>query len=246
MPNIHHHKILILDFGSQYTQLIARRVREIGVYCELVPYDVSSHFIENYKPSGIILSGGPDSVNDEKSARASNIVFDLEVPILGICYGMQTMDVQLGGDATSAKKAEFGFSQIRARNHSKLLAGIHDEVNAEGHASAGIDTPIGDIDSEAEGHAGAYVEAHAGVEGHAEIGEHGVDVGGGAMAGAGAGVEAGGSASAAGFSTDASVGASVGVQAGIEGSGHATVNDGVVSVGVDGEVAVLLLSLIHI
>ena len=133
MPNIHHHKILILDFGSQYTQLIARRVREIGVYCELVPYDVSSHFIENFDPSGIILSGGPDSVTDEKSARAPNIVFDLEVPILGICYGMQTMAIQLGGDATSAKKAEFGFAKIRARNHSKLLSGINDEKNSDGH-----------------------------------------------------------------------------------------------------------------
>jgi GMP synthase (glutamine-hydrolysing) len=134
MPNIHHHKILILDFGSQYTQLIARRVREIGVYCELVPYDVSSYFIENFNPSGIILSGGPDSVNDEKSARAPNIVFDLEVPILGICYGMQTMAVQLGGEATSSKKAEFGFAKIRARNHSDLLSGISDEINSNGHA----------------------------------------------------------------------------------------------------------------
>ncbi len=133
MPNIHHHKILILDFGSQYTQLIARRIREIGVYCELAPCDVSSHFIENFDPSGIILSGGPDSVNDEKSARAPNIVFDLEVPILGICYGMQTMAVQLGGDATSAEKAEFGFAQIRARNQSKLLTGINDKINTDGH-----------------------------------------------------------------------------------------------------------------
>ena len=133
MPNIHHHKILILDFGSQYTQLIARRVREIGVYCELVPYDVSTHFIENFNPSGVILSGGPDSVDDEKSARAPDIVFDLKVPILGICYGMQTMAVQLGGDATSAKKAEFGFAKIQARNHSKLLSGINDETNSYGH-----------------------------------------------------------------------------------------------------------------
>ena len=133
MPNIHHHKILILDFGSQYTQLVARRIREIGVYCELFPYDVSSHFIENFNPSGIILSGGPDSVNDDKSARAPDIIFDLKVPILGICYGMQTMAVQLGGDARSAKKAEFGFAKIRARNHSKLLSGINDEINSDGH-----------------------------------------------------------------------------------------------------------------
>ena len=133
MPNIHHHKILILDFGSQYTQLIARRVREIGVYCELLPYDVNQHFIENFNPSGIILSGGPDSVNDEKSGRAPDIIFKLEVPILGICYGMQTMAVQLGGYATSAEKAEYGFAQIRARNQSKLLTDINDEINTDGH-----------------------------------------------------------------------------------------------------------------
>ena len=132
MPNIHHHKILILDFGSQYSQLIARRLREIGVYCELLPYDVNNHFIENFNPSGIILSGGPDSVNDAKSAKAPSIVFDLQVPILGICYGMQTMAVQLGGAATSAEKAEFGFAKIRARNHSKLLAGINDEIHSNG------------------------------------------------------------------------------------------------------------------
>ena len=134
MSNIHKNKILILDFGSQYTQLIARRVRKIGVYCELVPYDVSPHFIENFNPNGIILSGGPDTVNKIDSARAPNIVFDLKIPILGICYGMQTMAVQLGGDARSAKKSEFGFAKIRARNHSKLLSNINDEINAEGHS----------------------------------------------------------------------------------------------------------------
>jgi GMP synthase (glutamine-hydrolysing) len=133
MSDIHQNKILILDFGSQYTQLIARRVREIGVYCELFPYDVNPHFIENFNPSGIILSGGPDTVSQIDSARAPNIVFDLKIPILGICYGMQTMAVQLGGDARSAKKAEFGFARIRARNHSKLLVDINDEINSEGH-----------------------------------------------------------------------------------------------------------------
>ena len=133
MSDIHQNKILILDFGSQYTQLIARRVREIGVYCELVPYDVNPHFIENFNPNGIILSGGPDTVSQIDSARAPNIVFDLKIPILGICYGMQTMAVQLGGDARSAEKAEFGFAQIRARNHSKLLIDINDEINSEGH-----------------------------------------------------------------------------------------------------------------
>jgi GMP synthase (glutamine-hydrolysing) len=133
MSDIHQNKILILDFGSQYTQLIARRVREIGVYCELFPYDVSIHFIKNFNPNGIILSGGPDTVSEETSARAPQIVFELGVPILGICYGMQTMAVQLGGDATSAEKAEFGFAQIRARNHSQLLDEMYDEINSYGH-----------------------------------------------------------------------------------------------------------------
>ena len=133
MPNIHHNKILILDFGSQYTQLIARRVREIGVYCELVPYDVNPYFIEKFKPSGIILSGGPDTVSQDNSARAPSIVFDLNVPLLGICYGMQTMAVQLGGEAKSSKKPEFGFAKIRARNHSILLTDLIDEINSEGH-----------------------------------------------------------------------------------------------------------------
>ena len=133
MPNIHNDKILILDFGSQYTQLIARRIREIGVYCELLPCDVSTHFIEKFKPNGIILSGGPDTVNHTGSARAPDIVFELGVPILGICYGMQTMAVQLGGDANSAEKAEFGFAQVRARNHSELLRDISDEINSAGH-----------------------------------------------------------------------------------------------------------------
>ena len=133
MPNIHQNKILILDFGSQYSQLIARRVREIGVYCELMPYDVKHHFIENFNPNGVILSGGPDTVSNIDSAKAPNIVFDLNVPVLGICYGMQTMAVQLGGEAKSAIKAEFGFAKIRARNHSKLLTGINDEISSEGY-----------------------------------------------------------------------------------------------------------------
>ena len=133
MSTIHHYKILILDFGSQYTQLIARRVREIGVYCELMPFDVKPYFIENFNPNGIILSGGPDTVNDLDSARAPNIIFDLNIPILGICYGMQTMAIQLGGEARNSQKAEFGFAKVRARNHSALLNGINDETNSEGH-----------------------------------------------------------------------------------------------------------------
>jgi GMP synthase (glutamine-hydrolysing) len=132
MTNIHSDKILILDFGSQYTQLIARRVREIGIYCELLPFDVDDNFIKKFNPKGIILSGGPDTVTQNSSARAPQIVFDLNVPILGICYGMQTMATQLGGQATSADKHEYGFAKVRARNHSPLLSDIMDEVNDEG------------------------------------------------------------------------------------------------------------------
>ncbi len=133
MESIHNDKILILDFGSQYTQLIARRVREIGVYCELFPYDVDDSFIKAFNPKGIILSGGPDTVTLDDSARAPQIVFDLGVPILGICYGMQTMATQLGGLAVSADKHEYGFAKVRARNHSHLLGDIADETNNEGH-----------------------------------------------------------------------------------------------------------------
>jgi len=133
MQNIHNDKILILDFGSQYTQLIARRIREIGVYCELFPYDISPHFIEKFKPNGVILSGGPDTVSQTDSARVPDIVFKLNIPLLGICYGMQTMAVQLGGDARSAEKSEYGFAQVRARDHSELLRDITDEINSAGH-----------------------------------------------------------------------------------------------------------------
>ena len=134
MSNIHNNKILILDFGSQYSQLIARRIREIGVYCELLPYNVSPYFIEKFKPNGIILSGGPDTVNRTNSARAPDIVFKLNVPLLGICYGMQTMAVQLGGDARSAEKGEYGSAQIRVRSHSSILNNISDEINSNGHS----------------------------------------------------------------------------------------------------------------
>ena len=128
-----HKKILILDFGSQYTQLIARRVREQQVYCELHPYDVSEAFIREFAPVGIILSGGPNSVYEEEAFKTPQVVFELGVPVLGICYGMQSMAEQLGGKVEGAKKREFGYAQLRARGHSKLLAGIQDSANAEGH-----------------------------------------------------------------------------------------------------------------
>jgi GMP synthase (glutamine-hydrolysing) len=128
-----HQKILILDFGSQYTQLIARRVREQQVYCELHQNDVSEAFIREFNPQGIILSGGPNSVYEEETLRAPDVVFQLGVPVLGICYGMQTMAAQLGGKVEGAKKREFGYAEIRARGHSALLEEIQDNVNAEGH-----------------------------------------------------------------------------------------------------------------
>ena len=128
-----HEKILILDFGSQYTQLIARRVREQQVYCELHPNDVSDAFIREFNPRGIILSGGPNSVYDEETPRAPDAVFALGVPVLGICYGMQTMASQLGGKVEGAHRREFGYAEIRARGHSRLLDGIEDRRNEAGH-----------------------------------------------------------------------------------------------------------------
>ena len=128
-----HQKILILDFGAQYSQLIARRVRENHVYCELHPYDVSGQFIRDYAPAGIILSGGPASVIEGDTPRAPQAVFDLGVPVLGICYGMQTMAAQLGGKVENGLVREFGYAEVRARGHSLLFRDIQDRANAEGH-----------------------------------------------------------------------------------------------------------------
>ncbi|HQR04701.1 MAG: glutamine-hydrolyzing GMP synthase [Proteobacteria bacterium] len=128
-----HQRILILDFGSQVAQLIARRVREQQVYCELHPFDVSADFIRNFSPQGIILSGGPNSVYAEQDWRAPQIVFELGVPVLGICYGMQTMAQQLGGTVESSGKREFGYAEVRARGHSRLFNDIQDKINTEGH-----------------------------------------------------------------------------------------------------------------
>jgi GMP synthase (glutamine-hydrolysing) len=128
-----HSKILILDFGSQYTQLIARRVREANVYCELQPYDVDEAFIRDFKAEGIILSGGPSSVTEGDAPSAPQIVFDLGVPVLGICYGMQTMATQLGGAVENGLVREFGYAEVRAQGHSALLRDIQDRVNEQGH-----------------------------------------------------------------------------------------------------------------
>ncbi|MES9874313.1 MAG: glutamine-hydrolyzing GMP synthase [Candidatus Sedimenticola sp. 6PFRAG7] len=131
--DIHAHRILILDFGSQYTQLIARRVREAGVYCEIWPYDNCEEVIDEHKPAGIILSGGPETVTSHDTPRAPQKVFELGVPVLGICYGMQTMASQLGGKVESSDKHEYGYAQVRARGHSKLLKDIEDHTSPEGY-----------------------------------------------------------------------------------------------------------------
>lgn len=134
IDNIHQHRILILDFGSQYSQLIARRVREIGVYCELHPYDVSPTIIKAFKPSGIILSGGPETVTVETTPRISDVVFELRCPLLGICYGMQAIASQLGGDVSSSHHREFGYARLEVHGHSALLRDIEDHVTDSGIA----------------------------------------------------------------------------------------------------------------
>ena len=122
--NIHSQKILILDFGSQYTQLIARRVREIGVYCELWAWDVTEAQIKEFAPDGIILSGGPESVTETDSPRAPEYVYTAGVPVLGICYGMQTMAAQLGGAVQSSDLREFGYAQVTQNAPSALFKDI--------------------------------------------------------------------------------------------------------------------------
>ena len=128
-----HERILILDFGAQYTQLIARRVREARVYCEIHPHDVDDRFVRSFNPRGVILSGGPASVWEGGTPRAPQSVFELGVPVLGICYGMQTMADQLGGKVEMGKVREFGYAELRARGHAALLKDIQDRVNPEGH-----------------------------------------------------------------------------------------------------------------
>ena len=128
-----HEKILILDFGAQYTQLIARRVREAKVYCEIHPHDVSDDFVRGFGASGIILSGSHMSAYEESTGKAPRAVFDAGVPVLGICYGMQTMAQQLGGRVAAGSVREFGYAEVRARGHTRLLDGIEDFRTAEGY-----------------------------------------------------------------------------------------------------------------
>ena len=130
--DIHRDRLLILDFGSQYTQLIARRIREVGVYCEIFPWDTAESNIEAFAPRGIILSGGPESVHASGSSRAPELVFDLNIPILGICYGMQTMAAQLGGAVEGSNTSEFGYAQIRRTQAGGLFDELTDGTDENG------------------------------------------------------------------------------------------------------------------
>ena len=128
-----HDKILILDFGSQVTQLIARRVREAHVYCEIHPSDVSEQFLRDFAPKGVILSGSHASTYEDQQLRAPDALWQLGIPVLGICYGMQTMATQLGGMVEWSDHREFGYAELRAHGHTRLLDGIDDYRTAEGH-----------------------------------------------------------------------------------------------------------------
>ena len=142
--DIHAHKILILDFGSQYTQLIARRVREIGVYCEVRAFDMEDQEVIDFNPKGIILAGGPESVPEPGSPRAPEAVFTLGVPVFGICYGMQTMAEQLGGRVQGSEVREFGYAQIRKHDGPALFDDIQDHVANNGVASLDVWMSHGD------------------------------------------------------------------------------------------------------
>src|SRR5210317_403924 len=132
--DIHQHRILILDFGSQYTQLIARRIREIGVYCEIWPWDVTEQEIQDFRPRGIVLSGGPESATTEEGPKAPGIVFDMQVPVLGICYGLHTMAAQLGGKVEPSDEKEFGYAEVELTAPSALFDGIADRQTEGGNS----------------------------------------------------------------------------------------------------------------
>ncbi|SES67451.1 glutamine-hydrolyzing GMP synthase [Thalassotalea agarivorans] len=142
--DIHDSRILILDFGSQYTQLIARRVREIGVYCELWAWDVTEAQIKEFNPTGIILAGGPESVTEANSPRAPEYVFNAGIPVLGICYGMQTMAEQLGGSVESSEHKEFGYASVEVLKTSALFNHIEDTINEQGNACLDVWMSHGD------------------------------------------------------------------------------------------------------
>jgi len=142
--DIHQHRILILDFGSQYTQLIARRVREIGVYCEIWPWDSAPEDIHNFQARGIILSGGPDSVHAENGPVAPYVVYELGIPVLGICYGLHTMALQLGGRVEPSDVKEFGYARVDVVHACRLLDEIADEVDVSGRSRLDVWMSHGD------------------------------------------------------------------------------------------------------
>ncbi|ARB93912.1 glutamine-hydrolyzing GMP synthase [Legionella longbeachae] len=134
MKDLKQHPLLILDFGSQYTQLIARRVRELGVYCEIHPFNIKQEKFIALNPCGVILSGGPATVTYDTNPRAPEWLFTTGIPILGICYGMQTMAVQLGGEVQSSSLREFGYAELKLHGHSQLFSQIEDRISSEGGA----------------------------------------------------------------------------------------------------------------
>ena len=142
--NIHSQKILILDFGSQYTQLIARRVRELDVYCEIWDYQSTQEEIEAFAPQGVIFSGGPETATLADSPRAPEFLLRGELPLLGICYGMQTMAEQLGGKVEASSKSEFGYAEVSLCSPSALLDGIEDRVASDGLAQLDVWMSHGD------------------------------------------------------------------------------------------------------
>jgi len=129
--DIHNENIVVLDFGSQYTQLIARRIRELGVYCEILPFDVDPDELLRRTPRGILLSGGPESVTLDWTPRAPGVVFELGVPVLGICYGMQALADQLGGEVTGSSEREFGHARVTVSGSCRLLEGLHDAFDGD-------------------------------------------------------------------------------------------------------------------
>jgi len=142
--DIHQHRILILDFGSQYTQLIARRVRELGVYCEIWPWDSAAEDIRRFSARGIILSGGPESVHAENGPLAPEEVYRLAIPLLGICYGLHAMAMQLGGRVEPSELKEFGYTRVDVVHPSRLLQGIEDHVSDAGQPQLDVWMSHGD------------------------------------------------------------------------------------------------------
>jgi len=161
-PDIHADRILILDFGAQYTQLIARRVRELGVYSEIHPWDITDDEVRAFKPRGIILSGGPESVTDSQPPQAPAVVFTLGVPVLGICYGMQTMAQQLGGKVAPSTKREFGYAEVKATAPCRLFGDLSDRRDEQGRAVLDVWMSHGDrVEALPEGFSVTAITDHA-------------------------------------------------------------------------------------